>query len=145
VSKILQQDLSSKKCVKCSDNLSLEKFYSRLNKKSGTKYYQSKCIKCFNVYDYNNDKNFKLKKAYGISLQDYNELLTKQNGKCSICGVDNNGYYRKKPRAFAVDHCHTTSKIRGLLCSDCNTGIGLLKDNIDLLNNAIKYLNNSRN
>ena len=143
--KILIQSLSSRECIKCNEDLALKNFYFRLNEKTGTKYYTSKCIKCFNIYNYNNDKNFKLKKAYGISLKDYNELLTKQNGKCSICGVDNNGYYRKKLRAFAVDHCHTTSKIRGLLCSDCNTGIGLLKDNIDLLNNAIKYLNNSRN
>ena len=143
--KILQQDLSSKKCFKCDEDLKLKNFYSRLNKKSGTKYYQSKCIKCFNVYDYNSDKNFKLKKAYGITLNEYNDLLSKQEGKCMICQSDNNGFYRKKPRAFAVDHCHTTGKIRGLLCSDCNTGIGFLKDNIDLLNNAIKYLNKSRN
>ena len=143
--KILQQDLPSKRCVKCSEDLKLKNFYYRLNRKSGTKYYYSKCIGCYNIYDYNIDKNFKLKKMYGITLDQYNELLSKQGGKCMICQSDNNGYYRKKPRAFAVDHCHTTSKIRGLLCSDCNTGIGLLKDNIDLLNNAIKYLNKSRN
>jgi hypothetical protein len=129
-------------CKKCSINSNLDKFYFN---KNGKYKRQNVCKKCMNIYDYKVDKNSKLKKAYGISLQDYNELLTKQNGKCSICGVNNNGYYRKKPRAFAVDHCHTTSKIRGLLCSDCNTGIGLLKDNIDLLNNAIKYLNKSRN
>ena len=143
--KVLQQDLKEKNCNKCNTEKELKNFYFRTNKSTGTKYYHATCIKCFNTYDYKIDKNSKLKKAYGISLQDYNELLTKQNGRCSICGVNNNGYYRKKPRAFAVDHCHTTSKIRGLLCSDCNTGIGLLKDNIDLLNNAIKYLNKSRN
>ncbi len=97
------------------------------------------------MYDYNIDKNIKLKKAYGITLDQYNEMLSKQEGKCMICKSNNNGFYNKKPKAFAVDHCHTTGKIRGLLCSDCNTGIGLLKDNIDLLNNAIKYLNKSRN
>jgi len=145
VPKILQQDLSSKKCVKCIEDLSLKNFYFRLNKKTGTKYYTTKCIKCFNVYNYNDDKNNKLKKSYGITLDQYNEIFNKQNGKCMICQSDNNGFYRKKPRAFAVDHCHTTGKIRGLLCSDCNTGIGFLKDNIDLLNNAIKYLNKSRN
>ena len=143
--KVLQQDLKEKNCNKCNIIKELKNFYFTKNQSTGTKYYHSRCVQCYNIYDYKIDKNSKLKKAYGISLQDYNELLTKQNGKCSICGVDNNGYYRKKLRAFAVDHCHTTSKIRGLLCSDCNTGIGLLKDNIDLLNNAIKYLNNSRN
>lgn len=134
--------MQQKECVSCKNTYPLSKFYkNKLGKFKTT----SKCKVCYYVYDYKVDKNSKLKKAYGISLQDYNELLTKQNGKCSICGVDNNGYYRKKLRAFAVDHCHTTNKIRGLLCSDCNTGIGLLKDNIDLLNNAIKYLNKSRN
>lgn len=141
--KLLQQNLKQKNCNKCNTIKELENFYFTINEKTKTKYYHSRCVQCYNIYDYNIDKNFKLKKAYGITLKDYNELLTKQNGKCSICGVDNNGYYRKKPRAFAVDHCHTTKKIRGLLCSDCNTGIGLLKDNIDLLNNAIKYLNKS--
>lgn len=134
--------MQQRECTSCKNTYPLIKFYkNKLGKFKTT----SKCKECYNIYDYKIDKNSKLKKAYGISLQDYNELLTKQNGKCSICEVDNNGYYRKKLRAFAVDHCHTTSKIRGLLCSDCNTGIGLLKDNIDLLNNAIKYLNNSRN
>lgn len=143
--KILQQDLQSKKCIKCSEDLALKNFYFKLNENTGTTYYYSKCIKCFNVYNYNDDKNSKLKKAYGITLDQYNEMLNKQDGKCMICLVDNNSFYKKKPRAFAVDHCHTTGKIRGLLCNDCNVGIGLLKDNIDLLNNAIKYLNKSRN
>ena len=143
--KVLIQNLSSRECVKCNEDLSLKHFYFRINEKSGTKYYHSRCIKCFNVYDYNSDKNSKLKKAYGITLDQYNEMLSKQDGKCMICLSDNNGFYNKKPKAFAVDHCHTTGKIRGLLCGDCNTGIGLLKDNIDLLNNAIKYLNKTRN
>lgn len=129
-------------CKKCSINFNLDKFYFN---KNGKYKRQNVCKKCMNIYDYKIDKNFKLKKAYGITLDQYNEMLSKQDGKCMICLVNNNGYYRKKPRAFAVDHCHTTGKIRGLLCSDCNTGIGLLKDNIDLLNNAIKYLNKNRN
>ena len=103
------------------------------------------CKKCMNIYDYKTDKNSKLKRAYGITLDEYEELLSKQDSKCAICGIDNNGKYRNKPRAFAVDHCHTTGKIRGLLCSDCNTGIGLLKDNINFLQSAIKYLNKLKN
>ena len=143
--KILIQSLSSRECVKCKKDLALKNFYFRINKKTGTKYFSSKCIKCFNIYNYNIDKNFKLKKAYGITLDQYNDMLSKQDGKCMICLVDNNGLYQNKKKAFAVDHCHTTGKIRGLLCGDCNSGIGLLKENIDLLNNAIKYLNKSRN
>ena len=129
-------------CKKCSDNLPLDNFYFN---KNGKYKKQNVCKKCMNIYDYKTDKNSKLKRAYGITFDEYEELLSKQNKKCAICGIDNNGKYRNKPRAFAVDHCHTTGKIRGLLCSDCNTGIGLLKDNINFLQSAIKYLNKLKN
>lgn len=143
--KELIQNLKEKKCTNCNDMKELNKFYFRTNKKTKTKYYQSSCKSCQNFYDYKLDKNKKLKKAYGITLQEYNELLSKQNNRCAICNVNNNGKYRKKERAFAVDHCHSTNKIRGLLCSDCNVGIGLLKDNVNFLESAIKYLNKNRN
>jgi hypothetical protein len=129
-------------CKKCSDNLPLDNFYFN---KNGKYKKQNVCKKCMNIYDYKTDKNNKLKKAYGITIEQYEELLSKQDGKCAICNIDNNGKYRNKQRAFAVDHCHTTCKIRGLLCSDCNTGIGLLKDNVNFLESAIKYLNKNRN
>jgi hypothetical protein len=129
-------------CKKCSDDLPLDNFYFN---KNGKYKKQNVCKKCMNIYDYRTDKNHKLKRAYGITLEQYEKLLSKQDGKCAICSIDNNGKYRNKPRAFAVDHCHTTGKIRGLLCSDCNTGIGLLKDNVNYLELAIKYLNKNRN
>lgn len=143
--RVLTQDLTEKKCTKCNLIKGLDKFYFRINKKTKTLYYQSFCKDCQNSYNYIKDKNTKLKKAYGITLEEYEELLSKQNGKCAICSVDNNSKYCNKPRAFAVDHCHTTGKIRGLLCSDCNTGIGLFKDNTNLLHFAIKYLNKTKN
>lgn len=74
-------------------------------------------------------------KGYGITIEYYNQMFVDQNGLCAICGGHNtNG------RPLFVDHCHTTGKVRGLLCSHCNTGIGLLKDNITILQGAIKYL-----
>jgi hypothetical protein len=78
-----------------------------------------------------------LKRMFNISLEDYNELLERQNFKCVIC----NGYetsYRNE--VLSVDHCHNTGKIRGLLCNTCNRALGLFKDNKELLTNAIKYL-----
>ena len=145
MNKELIQNLKEKECTKCNHLKKLNEFHFRINEKTKTKYYQSFCKKCINIYDYRSDKNNKLKKAYGITFNEYEELLSKQDGKCAICGIDNNGKYRNKPRAFAVDHCHTTGKIRGLLCSDCNTGIGLLKDNINFLQSAINYLNKLKN
>jgi len=90
-------------------------------------------------YNYVEDKDRKLKKAFGISYQEYLEMLDAQQGCCAICGTDDTG----ARKAFAVDHCHETNKIRGLLCSNCNTGIGNLRDSIELLERAIEYLRNS--
>lgn len=78
-----------------------------------------------------------LRSNYGIGLDDYYWLLEKQKGCCAICGVEKNSRGR---RWFDVDHCHATGKVRGLLCSECNHGIGALKDNIDTLQKAVIYL-----
>jgi len=59
-------------------------------------------------------------------------------GSCFICGLD------KDRRNLCIDHCHTTGKIRGLLCDSCNVGLGRFKDNTNLLEKAIKYLNDSK-
>jgi len=73
---------------------------------------------------------------FGISQEDYDSLLLSQGGKCAICKRLQTDF----PQAFAVDHDHMTKNIRGLLCARCNTGIGLLRDNIDILRSAVKYL-----
>ena len=74
-----------------------------------------------------------LKRKYGLGLNEYRNMARKQMFKCEICG---------QFKTLCVDHCHTTGKIRGLLCKTCNSGIGLLKDNRRYLLNAIEYLNN---
>lgn len=75
------------------------------------------------------------KRKYGITIEQYDELLARQNNVCAICK-----FPCKTGRRLAVDHCHETGKIRGLLCHDCNTGIGKLKESPDLLLQAHKYL-----
>ena len=77
-----------------------------------------------------------LKKTYGISLAEYDEMLEEQGNGCAICGTSP----EKNGRRLDVDHCHTTGKIRGLLCHSCNLGIGKFKDNPDLLAEELKYL-----
>jgi hypothetical protein len=81
-----------------------------------------------------------LQQAFGISLQEYGQKLVEQNGKCAICNNQETHMRNGKIKALAVDHCHQTGKIRGLLCSDCNTGIGKLKDDPAVLQNAIGYI-----
>lgn len=85
----------------------------------------------------NIERKSKFKKQYGITLEDYNEMLVKQNGTCAICKTDTPNC---RTKFFAVDHCHTTGKVRGLLCSSCNRGLGLFKDNVCSLLKAIDYL-----
>lgn len=86
-------------------------------------------------------KSHSLKKMYGITLQDYQQMAEAQNYVCAICcerevGVDKNGI----PRSMPVDHCHTTGKIRELLCSACNKALGGFRDRPDLLRKAAEYI-----
>lgn len=78
--------------------------------------------------------NYNLQKAYGISSEQYQEKLKYQNYGCAICKK------KQTTKALAVDHCHTTGKIRSLLCGPCNTGLGQFQDNPDLLLKAAEYL-----
>lgn len=76
-------------------------------------------------------------KQYGLTLDDYKELQKKQNGKCAICGAE---IGNSEGDRLYVDHNHKTGKVRGILCSNCNIGIGKFHDNISLLKRAIEYL-----
>jgi hypothetical protein len=84
--------------------------------------------------------NIGLKRNFNITLEKYNEILISQNYKCCICNNYETSY---RNEVLSVDHCHNTGKIRGLLCNTCNRALGLFKDNVELLTNAIKYLNNN--
>lgn len=76
---------------------------------------------------------------YKMTVEDYKKLYDEQDGVCAICGGKQVGRGQAK-NTLSVDHNHTTGKIRGLLCTNCNTGIGNLKDKIELLEKAIIYL-----
>jgi hypothetical protein len=78
-----------------------------------------------------------MKRSYGLTFKDYETMLFNQNGVCAICSKEPPNTHKKR---LNVDHCHTTGKVRGLLCDACNRAIGLLKDSPDLLNKAISYL-----
>lgn len=82
-----------------------------------------------------------LRDSFNLSLDEYNRMLEAQNGVCAICGNPETHKRHGKPKALAVDHDHKSGAIRGLLCSDCNTGIGKLKEDIKILQAAIRYLN----
>jgi hypothetical protein len=84
-----------------------------------------------------------LQRNYGVTLEWYREQLSKQNNVCAICEQSETTVIRGKVIAMPVDHDHTTGKARGLLCTKCNRGLGLFRDNIDFLQSAISYLNST--
>jgi len=83
---------------------------------------------------------------YGITVRQYEEMLEKQNHVCAICGNSETRISNQTSniQRLSVDHCHTTGKVRGLLCNRCNTAIGRFEDNEGFLENAINYLNSNK-
>ena len=77
-----------------------------------------------------------MKSSYGISWKEYAEMLTAQEGKCAICGTTKPGGVGR----FHIDHCHNSKDVRGLLCGNCNTGLGKFKHLPHNLESAIRYL-----
>ena len=81
-----------------------------------------------------------LERNYGITQADYDEMHTAQAGKCAICGEEETAKRDGKLMKLAVDHCHETSKVRGLLCANCNIILGRARDRVEVLEAAITYL-----
>ena len=79
-------------------------------------------------------------KPFGFTVEDYEFELENQNHVCAICGQPETEFNMGTPRRLAVDHDHKTGCYRGLLCGKCNKGIGLFKDNVAILKQAIQYL-----
>lgn len=77
-------------------------------------------------------------KKYNITKEEYLTLVKNQNNLCAICKEP------EKNRKLAIDHCHISGKVRGLLCTNCNLGIGNLQDRIDVLHSAINYLEHNK-
>lgn len=76
-------------------------------------------------------QEYHLRRTYGISREQYEQMVADQKGKCAIC--------RKFDNKLHVDHCHTTGQIRGLLCGSCNRGLGLFRDDPAIMRRAITY------
>lgn len=154
--------MKTKKCSRCKKQKALSEFYKDKSHKYG---YRSMCKSCDkerlkslvkanpqkyktlakNWRDNNKDKvkSYQLKFKYGLSIDEYNKMFEEQQGKCAICCsfISN---LDKSNKPAVVDHCHTTGKVRGLLCMQCNSLLGYAYDNIQILENAIKYLNQTK-
>lgn len=89
---------------------------------------------------YNRKRKYELMKEYGITPMEYDDMLEEQEFRCAICSTDVPGH----KGMFMVDHDHETGVVRGLLCNTCNSGLGMFKDNTDLMLKAIDYLKRER-
>jgi len=137
----INNDLSKKACNSCKAVKDLIEFPKTKSKHlDGTQGICKKCKAKWMQQDRKRNpdryRNHDYKK-YGIDLNFYNYLAEKQNYLCAICGKPET----KKNKFLHVDHCHTSNKVRGLLCESCNLGVGLFLDNTKILSNAINYLN----
>lgn len=135
----------SKKCSRCSEIKPLSEFSNSKHSKDGKKAGCKACQKLYNDkwHIANKDKKadsnrwWMIGNKYNLTKEQYLAMLTEQNSCCKICHThqdeNTHGY-------LYVDHCHTTNIVRGLLCRSCNSMLGMAKDDIDILTNAIKYL-----
>ena len=130
-----------KKCHKCGETKPRSEFAKATRLPDGL---QAACKKCKNAYYKNNYDKWResdIKRRYGLSIEEYNKLKAEQNSCCFICGKsekDNN-------RSLAIDHCHSTNKVRKLLCDTCNRVLGLIKEDAEVLSNMIHYLKDHSN
>ena len=131
--------------LKNKEILKLKRFAHRAEKKKYNDDHREHLTECQKINRTNNiekyrkkEKNYNLKKNYGINIDQYNDMLNAQNNKCLICHTE-----FKTMKSTYIDHNHITGKVRGLLCVKCNSGIGYLNDDINLLKEAINYLINT--
>jgi len=113
-------------------------------------YQYIECKSCTRESQINNEDvlySSKIFKTYGLTLEEFNQMILEQNNACKICGKQETSLarkseYRELPtkRRLSIDHCHITGVIRGLLCAKCNTGIGMFCESKELLIKAAKYL-----
>ena len=124
-----------KRCPDCGELKPIEEFPRNRNCKDGRHPY---CKPCHNARGkeskqrlYGGSRHYHLKYRYGIGADEFDELVKQQGGICAICGRDDPEH---------VDHSHETGEVRGILCFNCNGGLGQFRDSIDALRAAAMYL-----
>ncbi|MBX7133800.1 MAG: endonuclease VII domain-containing protein [Fimbriimonadaceae bacterium] len=144
----MSESAALKKCSRCQQEKLLDDFTNHRNGNHGKRYW---CRACETAHrqrwkSENPQRAISVSRrhelrTYGLTEADFQTLLDKQGGRCAICGTDKPG---RGHAHFSVDHDHRTGQIRGLLCGNCNTGLGLFSEDTDLLSAAREYLLISR-
>lgn len=140
LAKINEWKITGKRvCTKCGEEKAIDSFHSdgkRFKWRCKSCAYQvSRIWRTANKERHADKQNWnRMKRRFGISESEYNGLLSEQRGGCALCGGKNG------ERRLAVDHCHQTGAVRGLLCLGCNTALGHMGDSLPLLQKAMEYL-----
>jgi hypothetical protein len=122
-------------CRSCKQDKPSEAFYARYSVCKYCKNEQSKAWSLRNPDKVKQQRRkTRLKTKYGLTEESYAEMFNQQNGLCALCGET------EPTKKLAVDHCHETGKLRKLLCTNCNTVLGKVHDNVDLLRKMVNYL-----
>lgn len=136
----------TKECLKCEIDKPESEFYSFKDKWQAKSYLSARCKPCHQEYKKENPaatarnrKAEKLKLRYGLTYEEWEALRENEGYACMVCGITE----VELDRRLDVDHCHSSGKVRGVLCNPCNTLLGHAKDNIGILKSAIAYLENN--
>lgn len=141
---------TEKKCLGCEKVLGVSHF-GKARKNSHL--FKSRCRPCQAEYrklhplPKEQKKKHAVKFSYGLSWVEYQAMLKKQGGRCVICQSEfdlSSDHGRNGKNKPCVDHCHSSDKVRGILCGQCNRGLGFFRDNKDHLQSAINYLRASQ-
>jgi len=124
-SEAVKRKIKKRLCEACGQEYMPKRF------ESGLKYCSRECMGRAN--------NFRQK--YGTTVREYNVMFEEHAGRCAICGV----HQSQLEKALHIDHCHETGAVRGLLCSRCNRGIGQFKDDPEIVERAIEFLEGEDN
>ncbi len=124
-------------CTSCKVEKPRSEFHADKSHSTGIR---SQCKTCAKTRPNAYSRHYMLQADYGLTLPEYEVMLNKQGGVCAICKKPETVEIAGRMRSLAVDHDHHTSKVRGLLCSRCNLGIGRFDDDADLLDEAARYI-----
>lgn len=132
-----------KRCSRCKETQTANQFYRNKANKDGLDGWCKNCHKARHVEYTPRTREQRRSRVlvhnYGITFEQYDAMFQKQGGACAICG-NPQPQAHKRAKNLSVDHDHVTGKIRGLLCSGCNAGLGQFTDDIARLESAIAYL-----
>ena len=127
-----------KTCKQCGLLKKVSEFNKHSTSKDRLSYVCKECHKENNKKWYSRSgRNKHLLNTYGVTQESYSHMYKVQKGCCAICGVEEKNTHLKR---LYVDHSHTTGKIRELLCHNCNSSLGQLKESIDTLKKMINYI-----